>query len=208
MCSGQPAFVSTGASLTIFPAAEHSLRAAMPLFLHCHCGNICSRFRAVAPLSVVPNLCQGSWHVVHAGAEERYFPGEGTRLGGGRSDVHPPVPAGCSCLRAGLGVRLSAGLLMGPACWASCWQGGKSYFGNFHEAMKCWGWPYSGAWCMGRAPTWVHLHVLVQEDMAGEWRTSMILPTPLVSLGARHLKNVGKNNVHKAMLVLSCFIDF
>lgn len=118
-------------------------------------------------------------------------------------------PVGCSCLRAGLQVQLSAGLLMGAMHWVSCQQKARvSVLGNIHKATKCWGWPYSGVWCTGRAHTWVHLCVLAQEDMAGDWRNSIILPGPLVAPGGRHFENVGKNKVHKAMLIFSCFLDF
>lgn len=55
---------------------------------------------------------------------------------------------------------------------------------------------------------WVYLCELVQEDVAGERRNSRMLPTPLLALDIRHLKNVAKYNIHKAMLFLSCFIDF
>lgn len=67
---------------------------------------------------------------------------------------------------------------------------------------------YSGEWCMEGALMCVYLRELVQEDVAGEWKNSTILSTPLGALDTRHLKNVGKNEVHKPMLFLSCFIDF
>lgn len=63
----------SGASLIIFAAAEHGLRAVMPLFLCCHCKNNCSSFGAVVLFPAVPNLYQGLCCVVEV--EERYFQG-------------------------------------------------------------------------------------------------------------------------------------
>lgn len=74
----------------------------MPLFLCCHCENNCSSFGAVALFPTVPNLYQGSCCVAQVEVEERYFHSSGMRLGRGGSDVHVPIPGGCSFLRAGV----------------------------------------------------------------------------------------------------------
>lgn len=52
------------------------------------------------------------------------------------------------------------------------------------------------------------LCVVVEEDMQGEWRNSMMLPMSLVGPGARHSENVRENKVYNTVLFLSCFIDF
>lgn len=65
-------------------------------------------------------------------------------------------------------------------------------------------------WCVvrGASTTRMYLCVVVQEDMAGEWRNSTMFPTPLVAPGARHSENVRESKACSIVLFLSCFIGF
>lgn len=121
----------------------------MPLFLCCHCENNCSSFGDVALFPAVPNLYQGSCCVVHVEVEERYFQGQGTRLGRGG-------PSSCSC---GLLFPQSRALALAfRSADGSCVLGllparsKNSVLENILEATKCWSWLYSDVWYLGQVP--------------------------------------------------------